>query len=210
MTMQKKMWLKIFLLVTIIYAIYDGIYFLSNSKRLLLSYSKISSGIIPLVTLYNDIFLIVLVFCVLYFFNRRQLLTVLSVETRGEMIGMGVGILIFLLVVLKVHPSYAVDAYMIIHTLTTVALVEEVIFRGVVLNTLIDMGVGHYSYPISGMLWGAIYGLKPIIMGGIAPLSALLPVLLWGLVVGTVLGVLYQKTGSLWLVVYLHAAFSLL
>ncbi len=206
----KKQWLKVLLFVTLIYMVYDGVYVLANSKRLLLAPSKISNSIIPLVTLYNDIFLIVFALLVLYLFNRHQLIMALAVDTRQEVVGLVVGLVFFLFVIIKIQPSHATDAYNIIHTLVTVALLEELIFRGFILNHLIDMGCGKASYLISGMLWGAIYGLEPMIVGGIAPLSAMLPVLFWGMIVGTGAGIIYQRTGSLWLVIYMHAALTLL
>ena len=39
---------------------------------------------------------------------------------------------------------------------------------------------------------------------------AVLPVAIFGAVVGTLAAIIYKKSGSLWLVAYLHGALSLL
>ena len=49
-----------------------------------------------------------------------------------------------------------------------------------------------------------------MVVGGASAIGAIVPMALMGIVVGTVYSLIYKKTNSLWLVIYLHAALSLL
>ena len=108
------------------------------------------------------------------------------------------------------EPSGTVAAYEIVQALVIAGLLEEFLFRGLFFSWLDAAGCGWLAYFVSGLAWGAHYGIRAIVTSSTMTFWAVLPVAIFGAVVGTLAAIIYKQSGSLWLVAYLHGALSLL
>lgn len=207
---SKKSLLKWLLFITLIYAFYDAVYLHADSRRLMLDLSDISSGLIPKVVLHLDIPLLIGVVFLCVLFDRKYVVSALAIRTKMQILWMIVGVVLFVLVIYMRMPSGMVEGYEIIHALIVTALLEELAFRGVLFRWLEQAKLQWVSYMGSGLAWGALLSIRSLAVGGSSAIAAVVPMALMGIVVGAIYAFIYQKTNSLWLVVYLHGALSLL
>ena len=206
----KKSLLKWIVFIGFVYAIYNAVYLRADSRRLMLDLADISKGLVSKVMINIDIPLLIGVVLLCIIFAKRDLIAALALRTKSQILWMFVGIVIFVLTIYMKMPKGMVDAYEIIHALVIAALLEELVFRGVLFRWMEQAHLSVVAYLLSGLAWGALLGIRPMVVGGSSAIGAILPMALMGAVVGTVYAMIYKKTDSLWLVVYLHAVLSLL
>lgn len=202
--------IKWVLFLAAVYGLYDGVYEFADSKRLMLDMADVTSGLMPIVAMHIDLPIVLGAVVICLIFDRRQLFSVLAIRSKGQMLWMAVGALAFVAAVYLKEPVSSVDVYEILHALIVVGLVEELFFRGFLFSWLDKAGCGKLAYLLSGMAWGASFGIRSIVVSGTSTLMATLPMAIVGAVLGIVIAVVYKKCKSLWLVAYLHGAISLL
>lgn len=206
----KKSLLKWIVFIGLVYAIYDAVYLRAQSRRLMLEWSDISSGLASKVMLNIDIPLLIGIVLVCLLFAKRNMFSALALRTKTQILWMVFGVAAFIIVIYMKRPAGMVDAYEIVHALVVSALLEELVFRGILFRWMEQAQLHLVAYIASGLAWGALLGIRPMVMGGTSAIGAILPMALMGVVVGTIYALVYKKTDSLWLVIYLHAALSLL
>lgn len=202
--------IKWVLFLAAVYGLYDGVYEFADSKRLMLDMADVTSGLMPIVAMHIDLPIVLGAVVICLIFDRRQLFSVLAIRSKGQMLWMAVGALAFVAAVYLKEPVSSVDVYEILHALIVVGLVEELLFRGLFFSWLDKAGCGKLAYLLSGMAWGASFGIRSIVVSGTSTLMATLPMAIVGAVLGILIAVVYKKCNSLWLVAYLHGAISLL
>lgn len=207
---SKKSLLKWIVFIGLVYAIYDVVFLRADSRRLMLDLTDISSGLVPKVMLNIDVPLIIGSVFLCIIFAKRNALSALALRTRKQILWMILGVAVFVLVIYMQRPSGMIDAYEIIHALIVTALLEELVFRGILFRWMEQADLHLLAYIGSGLAWGALLGIRPMVVGGASAIGAIVPMALMGVVVGSVYAFVYKKTNSLWLVIYLHAALSLL
>ena len=207
---SKKTYIKWFVFLALIYALYDFVYIQADAKKLMLEEPVFNSGLLPMMIMNIDIPLIVGGLLVCIIFDGKGVLSSLAIRTRQQMLWLLVGVIAFVGVVYILKPSTTKDAYDIIHCLIVAAFIEELIFRGLLFSWFEKAKMGKLAYLLSGIFWGAHYGIRSIVLGGYSILWAVLSTALFGAVIGTIAAILYKKTDSMWLLVYLHAVLSLL
>lgn len=198
------------LFLAFVYALYDGVYLWADSKRLMLDLSDVTDGLVPILILHIDLPLFVGSVLLCLIFDRRRMFAALAVRSGRDMIWMVLGALCFVAVVFLQEPSGSVAAYGIVQALVIRGILEELIFRGLFFSWMDAAGCGWLAYLVSGLVWGAHYGISRIVTTSTMTLWAVLPMAIFGAVVGTLAAIIYKKSGSLWLVAYLHGALSLL
>lgn len=202
--------IKWVLFLAAVYALYDGVYEYADSKRLMLDMADVTSGLMPIIAMHIDLPLVVGAVLVCLIFDRRQFFSVLAIRSMGQMVWMVVGALIFVGAVYLKEPASSVDVYEIVHALIVVGFVEELLFRGFFFSWLDRAGCGKMAYLLSGLAWGASFGIRSIVVNGTSTFMAVLPMAIVGAALGIVAAVVYKKCNSLWLVAYLHGVISLL
>lgn len=205
----KSTLIKWALFLIIVYALYDGVYLWADSLRLMLDMSDVTSGLVPILIAHIDLPLLLGSILICVIFARRQAALALAIRSKGQMLWMVFGALIFLVAVYIQQPAGAVAGYEIVHALVIAGLLEELLFRGIFFVWLDQAGCGVFSYLISGLAWGAHYSIRTIVVNNTMTLWAVLPVALFGVVIGSVAAFIYKKSNSLWFVAYLHGALSL-
>ncbi len=208
--LPKSLLIKWILFLAVVYGLYDGVYVAADEQRLMIDSANVSSRLLPMIVLHIDVPLLIgsAVICLL--FARRQSMAVLAMRTKKQIAWMAVGAGVFVAAVYVSRPAGAVEAYEILHALVIGGLLEELIFRGIFFNWLDHAGLGRLAYLLSGLAWGAHYGIRAMVVNGTMTLWAVLPMAVFGVIVGTLAALIYKKTDSLWLVTYLHAALSFL
>lgn len=207
---SKRSLVRWLLFVGLIYALYDAVYMRADSRHLMLDLADISSGLVPMVVTNIDLPLLVgtVLLCIL--FSKQDVASALVLRTKSQIMWLAVGVVVFMAIIYMTMPGGMVDAYEIVHTLIVVALLEELVFRGLLFRWMLRAQMGASAYLMSGLAWGALLGIRSMVVGGVGAIGAILPMALVGAVVGTAAAVVYKETNSLWLVIYLHAALSLL
>lgn len=197
------------LFLLLVYALYDGVYAVANGRRLMLDLANVSSGLLPKLILNIDVPLLVggVIICIL--FARQQMIAALALGTRKQIAWLAIGAVIFVAAVYLARPSGAVEGYEVLHALIIAGFMEELIFRGIFFSWLDEAGLGRLAYLLSGLAWGAHYGIRSMVVSGTMTLWAVLPMAVFGIVVGTLAAFVYKKTDSLWLVAYVHGAVCL-
>ena len=208
--LPKKMFVKWALFLIAVYALYDGVYIWADSKRLMLDMSDVTSGLVPILVMHIDLPLLIGSVLICLLFDRRRTLAALAIRNSREILWMALGAVLFVAVVFFKEPSGTVAAYEIVQALVIAGLLEELLFRGLFFSWLDAAGCGWLAYFVSGLAWGAHYGIRAIVTSSTMTFWAVLPVAIFGAVVGTFAAIIYKKSGSLWLVAYLHGALSLL
>ena len=206
---HKAEYMRAILFVALIYAAYDALLTLADSRKLIMIYSRISGAILPMVVLYNDIFLTAACLALAFLFDRHAFVKSLAVTNMRQLLLMTAGALVFAFAAIKARPASAIDVYRIVHVLVTLALLEEVVFRGVLYPWLKDIMPNAVACLVSGGAGGALAGISSVVVNDVSLTLTLLPLILWGMVYGGIAAWIYGKTHSLWLVIYLHAAILL-
>lgn len=203
---HKTAYTRAILFAASIYAAYDALLTLADSRKLIMIYSRISSAILPMVVLYNDIFLTAACLGIAFLFDRRSFVHSLAVTNTRQLLLMTAGAVVFAFAAVKARPSSAIDVYRIVHVLVTLALLEEVVFRGVLYTWLKEILPNGVACLVSGGAGGALAGISSVVVNDVSLTLTLLPLIIWGMIYGGAAAWLYGKTHSLWLVIYLHAA----
>lgn len=198
------------LFLVVVYALFDAVTLFADSKRLMIDMADVTGGLVPILALHIDVPLLIGTVLVCLIFDRRQMFSALALRSKGQMLWMVVGALIFVVAVYLKEPVSAVDVYEILHALIIAGFVEELLFRGLFFFWLDKAGCGQWAYLFSGLAWGASFGIRAIVVSGTSTLFAVVPMAIFGMVVGTIIALIYKKSDSLWLVVYIHAIFSLI
>lgn len=193
-----------------VYALYDGVYLWADAKRLLIDVADVRSGLVPMLIVNIDVPLLIgsVILCMV--FDRKRTVQALAIRNGQQLGWMTFGSVLFLLVVVFSKPAGAVAAYEVIHALVIAGLLEELIFRGLLFSWLETAGCGSLSYFLSGLAWGAHFAIRTLVISHTMTLWAVLPVALFGVLIGTLAAIVYKKSDSLWLVTYLHGALVLL
>lgn len=208
--LSKKSLLKWIVFVGLVYAMYDAVFLRADSMRLMLDLTDISSGLVPKIMLNIDVPLMIGIVLLCILFAKRNVLSALALRTKKQIVWMILGVVVFVFIIYMQRPSGMIDAYEIIHALVVTALLEELVFRGILFHWMEQTNLHLLAYIGSGLAWGGLLGIHSMVVGGASAIGAIVPMALMGIVVGTVYALIYKKTNSLWLVIYLHAALSLL
>lgn len=198
------------LFLVVVYALFDLVYLFADSKRLMLDMADVTSGLVPILALHIDLPLLIGCVLICLIFDRRQMFSALALRSKGQMLWLVVGALVFIAAVYLKEPASAVAVYEILHALIIAGFVEELLFRGLFFSWLDKAGCGKLAYLFSGLAWGANFGIRSIVVSGTSTLFAVVPMAIFGMVVGTIIALIYKKSNSLWLVIYLHGIFSLI
>lgn len=198
------------LFLVVVYALFDLVYLFADSKRLMLDMADVTSGLVPILALHIDLPLLIGCVLICLIFDRRQMFSALALRSKGQMLWLLVGALVFIAAVYLKEPASAVAVYEILHALIIAGFVEELLFRGLFFSWLDKTGCGKLAYLFSGLAWGANFGIRSIVVSGTSTLFAVVPMAIFGMVVGTIIALIYKKSNSLWLVIYLHGIFSLI
>lgn len=206
----KKSILKWIVFVGAIYALVDAVYMRADSRRLMLDFADISSGLMPKVMMHLDVPLVIggVLLCLL--FGKSHTISALALRTKCQIMWLVIGAVVFVGIIYMSRPSGIVDGYEIAHTLVVVALFQELIFRGLLFRWMDEAHLGPIAYLASGLAWGGLLGIRAIVVSGASAIGAVFPMALVGIVGGVIAALVYKKTDSLWLVIYLHAALALL
>lgn len=177
---------------------------LSDSKKLLLAYKDVSPSIVSMVLLFNDLlpFLAIIGLCIL--FDKQRSLEAVSILTVRQLGLMLLSCCVFFVFCIRLQPNSLSDIYEIIHTLLLLSIVPELCFRGLLFKWLLPC-YGKLSYLISGLAGGAFVGLYSYIAEHLPFIFSVLPAMLIGLLSGSILAFIYQKTDSLWVSIFLHS-----
>ena len=206
----KRMYVKWGVFLVLIYALYDLVYIRADAKRLMLDTPVYNSGLLPMIIMNIDIPLLIGVSLLCIIFDGRGVLSSLAVKTRQQLLWLLFGAVVFVVAVWLVKPETTRDVYQIIHCLLVAAFIEELAFRSLLFTWFEEAHMGKYAYLLSGIFWGGHYAIRSIVLGGYSVFGAVLPMVLFGAIVGTLAAIIYKKSDSVWLLVYLHAALSLL
>lgn len=198
------------LFLLVVYALYDGVYVWADSKRLMLDIADVRGGLVPILVLHIDLPLLIGSVLICLLFGRGQTLAALSIRTRKQLTGMVLGAVVFVVAVYLKEPASSVAVYEILHALVICGLLEELLFRGLFFSWLDASGCGWLAYLLSGLAWGAHYGIRTVVVNGTMTFWAVFPMAIFGAVVGSLAALVYKKSDSLWLVAYLHGTLSLL
>lgn len=210
LNVPKRRWIKWLIFLCCVYALYNAVYVFAESQRLLLEEEDLTVRILPLVARHIDLPLVVGGVLICLLFDKRRLVDNLAIHSMKQIAGLVISAVIFVAAVYITQPSGMVDVYQILHVLVATSFVSELCYRGFLFSWMRESGLGISAYLISGICWGAQYAIRSLILGNQFVFWAVLPMALFGLVAGTALAAIYERSESLWLVVYLHAAVALL
>lgn len=207
---KKATYVRAIIYITFIYAGYDALLRLADSRKLIMIYSRISGGILPMVVLYDDIFLVAACLVIAFLFDKHAFVESLAVTNTWQLMLMALGAVIFIAAALKARPGNIIDVYKIVHILVTLALLEEVVFRGVLYPWLRNIMPNSAACLIAGGAGGVLSGINSVVVNDVSVTLTMLPLIIWGMLYGGMAAWVYGKTRSLWLVIYIHAAILLL
>jgi membrane protease YdiL (CAAX protease family) len=95
--------------------------------------------------------------------------------------------------------------YAALYYLFVVAMTEELIFRGFLFHWFMRSFSKNTSMVLSGLLFGLMHSIMPIVLLGVHPLVALLSNALGGIFAGAIYSVIYLRTGTLLVPILIHA-----
>ena len=206
---KTRVWLKWGIYLALIYGLYVAVYLYADHLKIMMGLGNIRKNFISVIATHIDVPLILGMLLLALVFDYRRTLESLLLDEKKKWLAMLAGVAVFLCGVMMTTPANAVDGYWLIHKLVTVAFLGELAFRVLLFDWMDAQGLGRLAYLLSGLCGGALSAVQSVVVDGATVLFVVVPAALSGMVLGTIMALVYKKTKSLWLITYLQASLLL-
>lgn len=208
--MPTSAWIKWGFYLVLLYSLYTAVYHFAELQKLMMGLSNMRASLVPIVARHIDLPLVLGMVVVALLFDRHRALRALIFENKQQWLWMLLGAAIFVVAVFLTTPKTTVDAYWLMHKLVTVAFMGELCYRVLLFSWMDEAGLGNLAYLLSGAFWGGMSTIQTIVVEDGMGIVAIIVAALVGILVGTLMAVVYKKTNSLWFITYLQATLALL